>query len=464
MFKIESTLFLSLLVSTYMSFILPTASMLAKCMHVVSILGCTVFLLLEGIDWSQRRSSYFHDVTNWINLVAYTAVLGLDVCALSEANPQNTAMVKAVIIVVLCGCGVEYLRIFSLTSLLIAMMFKMIEDVVKFLALYTVFQVAFSAAFFLMFQDEDSRYNNYGQSFLATFLMLFGDLDSDLFLQLSGAKAVVGNGLVLLYLVGAMVMLLNLLIAMMSTSYEQVADSARTARSLARAELVLRMENLLPQSIRESKYDALLETEDRRVAHWRQCQQERTAAKRSEPGADSDAIEFALPVEESDKTGPSALLVGADISEKKTAVNRVPVSTSNMQNASAAAGKPSRWSVVDTYATLDDFEQNEVVEGTASVEDELSRVHEQQLLLQQQHREHAEITKTALHHLDERIDQQYRQLERVLATQCERLEQRIDSKIDGVLAKQALLLERLDALTNVPMDRPAGHKRSTKGQ
>ncbi|DBA01770.1 TPA: hypothetical protein N0F65_010180 [Lagenidium giganteum] len=127
----------------------------------------------------------------------------------------------------------------------------MVKDVINFMMLYGVFQIGFSGAFFLLFQDENSRYNTYSEAFLATFLMLFGDFDSDLFLRLEGAKAVVANVLVLLYLVGAMVMLMNLLIAMMSTSYQEVLDSAKAARSIARAETILRMESLLPQAVRK---------------------------------------------------------------------------------------------------------------------------------------------------------------------------------------------------------------------
>ncbi|DAZ98072.1 TPA: hypothetical protein N0F65_001947 [Lagenidium giganteum] len=165
-------------------------------------------------------------------------------------------MARAMLLVLLCLCGLEYLRMVPLTSLLISITFKMVNDVIKFVVLYGVFQIGFSGSFFLLFQSENSRYNTYGDAFLATFLMLFGDFDSDLFLRLTGAKAVISSFLVVLYLLGAMVMLLNLLIAMMSTSYQQVLDSAKVARSIARAETILRMENLLPHRVRVAMFNA----------------------------------------------------------------------------------------------------------------------------------------------------------------------------------------------------------------
>ncbi|DAZ93597.1 TPA: hypothetical protein N0F65_011781 [Lagenidium giganteum] len=52
----------------------------------------------------------------------------------------------------------------------------MVQDVIKFIVLYGVFQIGFSGSFYLLFLHEQSRYNSYGEAFLATFLMLFGAL------------------------------------------------------------------------------------------------------------------------------------------------------------------------------------------------------------------------------------------------------------------------------------------------
>ncbi|KAJ0405634.1 hypothetical protein P43SY_007735 [Pythium insidiosum] len=61
---------------------------------------------------------------------------------------------------------------------------------------------------------------------------------------------VVANILIIIYLIGSVVMMLNLLIAMMSTSYEKVYESSKSARNVARAETLLRMEQLLPSRLR----------------------------------------------------------------------------------------------------------------------------------------------------------------------------------------------------------------------
>ncbi|DBA01715.1 TPA: hypothetical protein N0F65_010125 [Lagenidium giganteum] len=251
MFICESLCFFGLLVSTYCSFVL-TDTVAGR---AISMTTAVLMLTMEALDWNKRRWSYVKDATNWINLVAYIGVLTLDVLASVDSHFPHIDIARSIFIVLLCFCILEYLRMVPLTSLLIAITFKMVKDVIKFIVLYGVFQIGFSGSFFLLFQDENSRYNSYSEAFLATFLMLFGDFDSDLFLRLDGVKAVVANTLVLLYLVGAMVMLMNLLIAMMSTSYQEVLDVAKVARSIARAEMILRMESVLPDRIRAHIFD-----------------------------------------------------------------------------------------------------------------------------------------------------------------------------------------------------------------
>ncbi|DBA01726.1 TPA: LOW QUALITY PROTEIN: hypothetical protein N0F65_010136 [Lagenidium giganteum] len=251
MYFIEAMWFLALLVSTYCSFISVDLTVARN----MSMATATVMLMIEALDWNKRRWAYFKDVINWINLVAYGGVLALGILAAADLDLPHLDIARALFIVLLCFCGLDYLRMVPLTSLLISITFKMVNDVVRFVVLYGVFQIGFSGSFFLLFQHEGSRYNTYSEAFLATFLMLFGDFDADLFLRLDGAKAVVANVLVLCYLVGAMVMLMNLLIAMMSTSYQQVLDSAKVARRIARAEIILRMEGLLPHRARVYMFD-----------------------------------------------------------------------------------------------------------------------------------------------------------------------------------------------------------------
>ncbi|DAZ98637.1 TPA: hypothetical protein N0F65_000832 [Lagenidium giganteum] len=245
-FVTECCCFLTLLVTTYSSWVTTTSTAAWGLSSVLT----GIFLLLEAVDFYKRGFTYLRDFTNWINLTTYIGILALSVMASYHPDSDQLDLARAVLLVLLFFCALEYLRLVPLTSLLITITFKMVKDVSKFLALYSVFQLGFSGSFYLLFRNDKSRYDTYGQAFLATFYMLFGDFDTDLFMRLNGVKAVVANALVLLYLVGAMVMLMNLLIAMMSTSYEKVMDSAMVERTIGRAEAIVRMESLLPHRVR----------------------------------------------------------------------------------------------------------------------------------------------------------------------------------------------------------------------
>ncbi|DBA01725.1 TPA: hypothetical protein N0F65_010135 [Lagenidium giganteum] len=492
MYICESLCFLALLVSTYCSFVL-TDTVAGR---GISMTTAVLMLTMEALDWNKRRWSYAKDATNWINLVAYVGVLTLGVLSSVESHFPHIDIARAIFIVLLCFCGLEYLRMVPLTSLLIAITFKMVKDVIKFIVLYGVFQIGFSGSFFLLFQHEDSRYNTYSEAFLATFLMLFGDFDADLFLRLDGVKAVVANTLVLLYLVGAMVMLMNLLIAMMSTSYQEVLDVAKVARSIARAEMILRMESVLPQGVRAHMFDVSFFSENQRARAYALHDAEQNSkfdATHEPTNADGSGTEKSLPENQGSsveaETSSMPLLTSMTKSDGTDAlgtqavlpkeVEQRPVTATSLRDADGvcsptqkqadvssdncgptatkALRKPNQKKKASRLRTeyvlhllrpcLSDSVVFEFVDGNENFRNDLQQVQAKlEAKLEKSKTEQLESSSSLYDQLVHQLDLQQQELQKQLKQELQKLEQRQEQQAQHFETKTDTLLTKLDDL------------------
>lgn len=79
-----------------------------------------------------------------------------------------------------------------------------------------VFLLGFSGAFHLKLGDSND-YEIYFDSFVMVLLMVFGNLTYDSFGTATGFQWVLANLLLLVYLMHAVIMLLNILIALVAT-------------------------------------------------------------------------------------------------------------------------------------------------------------------------------------------------------------------------------------------------------
>ncbi|TMW58115.1 hypothetical protein Poli38472_011703 [Pythium oligandrum] len=118
----------------------------------------------------------------------------------------------------------QYLQMTEKLSILIAMMSHMVSDIIKFIVLYSIFLFGFSGAFYVLLLGSEG-YETFVDSLITVLLMLFGQITYDPFDKATGATWVVSNLLLLAYLVSVVIVLLNLLIAMMATSYAGVWDA-----------------------------------------------------------------------------------------------------------------------------------------------------------------------------------------------------------------------------------------------
>lgn len=218
---------------------------------------CCLYLVVMVELFEFRGGNYFNSYWNWLNMISYGAILA-SVPLEFIGGPFSPASygLLALITVSLWLNLLQYLCIHKRTGLLIATMGRMIHDVCQFIVLYSIFLMGFSSALYLILRGCVG-YENYVNAMITVLLMLFGNITYDPYKNATGWKWAFSNLLLLVYLVCVVVMLLNVLIAMLSTSYDLITEAAEEQYWLNKAETILRIERTIHPTVLKRQYALL---------------------------------------------------------------------------------------------------------------------------------------------------------------------------------------------------------------
>eukprot|EP00873_Tetraselmis_striata_P004274 jgi/Tetstr1/424538/TSEL_015066.t1 len=162
-------------------------------------------------------------------------------------------------------CGWVYVLYFTsgfrVTGPLVVMMLKMIyRDVLKFMAIYVFIAIAFAQALYLLAHDEtveehtgmvDCNFCSVGDSLLTLFRFTLGDINYDYFTHESASRMM--NFVFITWGIVSNILMLNLLIALMNSTYASVDQEAEQIWRRRWARIVLLMERRLPFFLQEKK-------------------------------------------------------------------------------------------------------------------------------------------------------------------------------------------------------------------
>ncbi|GMF16356.1 unnamed protein product [Phytophthora lilii] len=173
------------------------------------------------------------------------------------------------------------------SGLIIAMMVHMVKDIYRFFLLYSVFLLGFSGAFYLLLRGTNG-YETFTTSFITVYLMLYGQLTYDNFKEAKGYTWYTSNFLLLVHLLSAVVVLLNILIAMMATTYAEVWDAAEAEALRSHAQAIIRLEKALtPRTRREKFLQLLAVSKTKTKASYRSTRERQYAVEREQEEEDT---------------------------------------------------------------------------------------------------------------------------------------------------------------------------------
>lgn len=222
---------------------------------------CALYLLVR-VEWpevaAQGWRTYLSSLWNLLNAVSYGAALvAVPIEFASDMNNLRDCLL-ALLTVAMWVNMLQFLQMSTTSGLLLAMMTRMVRDVHQFLIMYAVFLVGFTGAFYILLRGE-LGFESFVNAFLSVFLMLYGNVNYDVVLNHgSGSARYMAHALLISYLVGAVTVLLNILIAMMATTYADIWASAEQETLRGHALAILRMEKALTAYQRQHIFDKLL--------------------------------------------------------------------------------------------------------------------------------------------------------------------------------------------------------------
>jgi len=202
----------------------------------------------SGIGYFKQAGAAFLE-----NTLSFSYVLCIPVAIILELCGAYIASAFFVAIAVLFGWGytLSLLLGFPLTGPFVIMVYKMIvTDVARYIIIYLVILMGYSSAFYAIADPKEWGKGEWDGMFydcvVALFLCMLGDVDFDGMAETTRSEYVWLSSILLLsYVIVITILLLNLLIAMMGDTFNDVKDVSMEEWHMAYAQIIFSIESEL---------------------------------------------------------------------------------------------------------------------------------------------------------------------------------------------------------------------------
>mmetsp|Transcript_100391 Transcript_100391/g.287268 ORF Transcript_100391/g.287268 Transcript_100391/m.287268 type:complete len:1299 (-) Transcript_100391:536-4432(-) len=188
--------------------------------------------------------AYVSDPWNYLNMSLLLGLLSLAFLEDEEASDPRHASLSALVSLSIWTGVLQFVNLNESAAAFVITIQRMMMDMCKFLVMFLIFWMGFSYAFYLMLGVNGPLGDEYVEGFgsvkdslATTFLIMLGDWDYDAFTDNNFVQ--IGF---FVYVLLSVVLLLNMLIAMMSSSFEEVRENASVEARIAMWESVIRLE------------------------------------------------------------------------------------------------------------------------------------------------------------------------------------------------------------------------------
>ena len=117
----------------------------------------------------------------------------------------------------------------------------MMVDIIQFMSILSLFVIGFSQSFFTLLYNIE-EFKNPAESFISTFDIILGGLEFNSLVENSEYKITVLY-IYRVYIIVSVIILLNMLIAILESSYNKIIERANKEWHLERSKLILSLMN-----------------------------------------------------------------------------------------------------------------------------------------------------------------------------------------------------------------------------
>jgi len=212
--------------------------------------GLSAFLLLkeELLELViEGPSDYFSSVWNWMSFPSYLMTIALGLNDMTSGalglNDEQTQILVSAAGFLFVFRSLEFLSILGTTSLYVVTIRMLLLDIAKWATLFVLFIFGYASAFRFLLWDEEGH-ETFGESIVTVFRMSIGDFDYPFTANVTIDKCATVLWISYTFLVH--LLYLNVLIAMMSKSFEGIENAASGMSCLALASSLVTWENTIP--------------------------------------------------------------------------------------------------------------------------------------------------------------------------------------------------------------------------
>lgn len=224
----------------------------------VALILCWLFALQELLEWRiavlkkksllRGTNQYWGDTWNRLDLPSYMLLTGIICYDFSVDGPSSPNTLVALAVVML---STKLLYLMQAYTSLVTMVLQVVRDMASFSMLMLIFLVTFALAFFVLAQ-RCTPGSNMGSEFggwtaiMRSFAMMFGDFDLEYLNDEDCVQtAPMSMACFILYMMLVAIVLLNLLIAIISDSFDIVNEKRKAEFLRNRAKLIITHEEVL---------------------------------------------------------------------------------------------------------------------------------------------------------------------------------------------------------------------------
>lgn len=222
---------------------------------------------------------HFMNASNALDLVLHTlTVVGTLYRIVYWTDSNISTSCLAVAILSSWIRALYFLQAFSKTGPLIAMILHIIIAIIPFLGVLFMVLIGFTSAFYLLSQnDETLPFGTVAGGFLNAFDYILGNFSSDFSGTTNPSFATV---LFILYMLFALVVMFNLLIAIMSNAYTEVQQKGLSQWRFEQATIIIELKRKLPSKYLTAVFDTYSKTTNKFYA-WYQQQSDKSSNSRN---------------------------------------------------------------------------------------------------------------------------------------------------------------------------------------
>ncbi|OQR93874.1 hypothetical protein ACHHYP_02130 [Achlya hypogyna] len=208
---------------------------------------------LEFLECYGSPSRYLRTLWNYGLVVIYLTLIfvgtPLDAGWVTPASSDDQPCVFAVITLFLWINYLQILRVHRWTGPMITMVLRMLHDVRNFLLMYTVFQMGLSCCYYALLQGQEG-FETFSSAFITTLFVMFAQIPIPIMLGQPYPRQYFVTACLALHCFVVNTVLLNALIAVLTTTVNDVLEQVQEQVLYNHAESILRADLIVPNWIR----------------------------------------------------------------------------------------------------------------------------------------------------------------------------------------------------------------------